>query len=200
MKPLTPRIRMRFIKAGSFSFFGLDLEEAHDLTIAAHREPFVALPVGPGFAMRGLSILDAGAKDFHLVRESAGVGRRDGAHQVVDLERSFRPVDAPVLGLASAEIAAARKVLGTQYGRAGKKPGKTAYQHCFGSVGHLAEDLERDLVGADRHALLVGDAAGVRLGAHFTAARPRSFGSSEPCMLNAPFFAAESISSGSMRR
>src|SRR5712692_10936526 len=127
MKPLTPRIRMRFIKAGCGSFLGLDLEEAQDFTIAAHREPFVALPIGPGLAMRGFSILDAGAKDFHLVRESAGVGRRDGTHQVVDLEGAFRPVDAAVLGPAPADVAASRQVLLLQACRSSEKMRKAAF-------------------------------------------------------------------------
>ena len=36
--------------------------------------------------------------------------------------------------------------------------------------------------------------------AQFTGARPRYFGSSEPCMLKAPFLASASTSGGSMRR
>src|SRR2546428_7440506 len=149
MKPLTPRIRMRFMKAGCGSFLGLDLEEAQDFTIAAHREPFVALPIGPGPAMRCFSVLDAGAKDFHPVGECAGVGRRDGAHQVVDLERASRPVDAAVLGPASAEVAAFRQVLLLQARRSSEQMRKAACKNSLCGVAHLAEPLCGEFVVTD---------------------------------------------------
>src|SRR5258706_4387488 len=111
MKPLTPRIRTRFIKAGLFSFAFLDFEEAQDFTIAAAREPFAAFLVGAffqGFPSR----FDARLVNLHAVGEGAGKGRRDRAHQVVDFLRALRPVDTPVLGAPPAVVAAGGKILG----------------------------------------------------------------------------------------
>src|SRR2546429_6074451 len=49
-----------------------------------------------------------------LFRSRARKGRRHGAHQVVDLLRALRPVDATVIRPAPAIVAAARQVVGLE--------------------------------------------------------------------------------------
>src|SRR5438046_3430321 len=134
-------------ESGSFSFFELDLQEAQDFTIAAQREPFVAFAVRPGFAMRSLSILQAGSKNFHRPAEGARVRWSDGAHQVVDLERAFRPVDAAVLGPASAAVAGFGQVLLLQARRSSEKTRQAAFKNSLCGVAHLAEHLDGKIVG-----------------------------------------------------
>src|SRR5882672_5882594 len=103
MKPLTPRIRMRFIRAESSSFTFLDFEEAQDFTIAAAGEPFAVFLVGAkGAGTRFFLVFQFCPVYFHGTGKSTGKGRRDGAHQVVDLPGALRPVDAAVLGPAAA--------------------------------------------------------------------------------------------------
>src|SRR6267378_3609160 len=107
MKPLTPRMRMRFIEAG-FSFSFLDFEKAQDFTIAAHGEPFAVLAVGSRGPAGRAALRQLRAMHLEALAERSRVRRRHGAHQVVDLARAPRPVDAPILGPAAAEVAAFR--------------------------------------------------------------------------------------------
>ena len=136
-------------------------------------------------------------------REGARVGRRDGADQVVDARRGLRPVDAAVLRRAAAEVAAAREVLR----RARRVPstiaGSERHEHRSAATVDLVEHLARGVVGQDGHgaagprcapasglATISCSVAPVSVSpistAQLTGARPRYFGSSEPCMLNAP--------------
>src|SRR5665213_2264699 len=138
MKPLTPRIRTRFMAGGTPGKTSIVLAAASvPLLERAQRfggqHPPVALCGEHREAMaiscarikrvaRGEQALlhrravrafvdksrackrDARTSD---VAKRARVGRRDGAHEVVDRLRRGPPVDAPVLGRATAEIRAA---------------------------------------------------------------------------------------------
>ncbi len=81
--------------------------------------------------------------------------------------------------------------------------GQRTVERHFGGDGDLVEHLARRVIGQDRHRGLRHDVAvvGLRLScsaalhrfsrspistAQFTGARPRYFGSSDPCMLSAP--------------
>src|SRR5262249_17825369 len=113
MKPLTPRIRIRFMTTECASCL-LYFEEAQDFTIAAGREPLSALPIGTELLQRMSLIGERRLENPQAVGERPGKGRRDRPHQVVDLARALRPVDAPVLGLAPAVVAAGGEILRRQ--------------------------------------------------------------------------------------
>src|SRR5436190_23607600 len=108
MKPLTPRIRIRFIEAEFVSLFFLNFDEAQDFTIAAHGEPLAIVLVGTGRPAARAELSHLRAVHPQPVAESPGEGRRDGWHQVVYLLGALRPVDAAVLGMPAAKVAAAR--------------------------------------------------------------------------------------------
>src|SRR5438477_10815663 len=104
MKPLTPRIRIRFIEAEFVSLFFLDVEKAQDFTIAAHGEPLAIVLVGTGRPASRAKLSHLRAVHPQPIAESPGEGRGDGAHQVVDLLGALRPVDAAVLGTPAAKV------------------------------------------------------------------------------------------------
>jgi len=106
-----------------------------------------------------------------VIGEGAGIRRRHRAHQVVDLGGAPSPVDAAVLRPARAVIAAAREVLQPEDGAAVDEARQAAAQHGFGRVRDAPEHLERRVVGADRHRLLVDDAARIGLGHHLVQRR-----------------------------
>src|SRR5712664_2041761 len=110
MKPLTPRIRIRFMEGSGFFYF----EEAQDFTIAAGGEPFAAVPVGAERFFGIRFVRQRGAENAHFFSKGPWKGRRHGAHQVVDLGGALRPVDAAVLRRAPAAVAAFGKVVGFQ--------------------------------------------------------------------------------------
>ena len=128
------------------------------------------------------------------------------------------PVDAPVLGPAPAEVAAAREVLRRERRAAVEQPRQlAAQQHLGGRASRARTPRPASVVVADRHRLLADDAARRRAWrpsraawrrsrarrrrtAQFTGARPRYCGRSEPCMLKAPRRAVARTAGGSMRR
>src|SRR5258706_875667 len=120
MKPLTPRIRIRFMMAGFFSFLPCDfeLEEAQDFTIPAGAEPFAAFTVGALAVFWRDPFFFPGTENLYcsplIFGESAREGRRHRAHEVVDLGGALRPFDAAVLGPAAPEVAAFGQVVGFQ--------------------------------------------------------------------------------------
>src|SRR5258705_2920096 len=117
MKPLTPRMRIRFIAAGFFSFLpcDFDLEEAQDFTIPAGGEPFAVCAIGTEMVFGKNSFFFPRAENAHCFpfefRESARKGRCHGAHEVVDLRGGLGPVDAAVLRPAAPEVAALGQVV-----------------------------------------------------------------------------------------
>src|SRR5436189_135762 len=80
MKPLTPRMRMRFIEAEFVSLFFLDFDEAQDFTIAADGEPLAIVLVGTGRPAARAELSHLRAVHPQPVAESPGEGRRHGAH------------------------------------------------------------------------------------------------------------------------
>ena len=90
---------------------------------------------------------DARAQDAHRrsaeVGEGAGIRRRDGAHQVVDCAGGPRPVDAAVLGLAAAEIAALREILCDARRRAREQRGQRALEQRLGGRASPCRTLRR---------------------------------------------------------
>ena len=64
-------------------------------------------------------------------REGARIGRGHGAHQIVDLARTLAPVDAPVVGLAAAEVAALGEILGGERRGAVDEARHGAIEHQF---------------------------------------------------------------------
>src|SRR6185369_6116017 len=134
MKPFTPRMQSFFISVSERDRPWA--EASHELLRIERRAVEVAFQdlqaeavgavrqeVAPGsMDPRGRTVAvgpgDPRPKDAHALSrdggERTGIGRRDRAHQVVDLARAFRPVDAPVLRLAPAEVAALREVLRTR--------------------------------------------------------------------------------------
>src|SRR6266446_4011819 len=112
MKPLTPRMRMRFITAGFFSFlfWDFDFEEAQDFTIPAGGEPFAAFPIRASVVFGRNPFFFSRTKNLQFspfeVGERPGKGRRNRAHEVVDLGGAPRPVDAAVLGRAAPVVTA----------------------------------------------------------------------------------------------
>src|SRR3954463_10288860 len=114
MKPFTPRIRMRFMTAGSACSCFFDLEEAQDFTIAALREPLTLGFERTSLAGAAQGRFHAGTENLHAVGKGARIGRGHRAHEVMDLLRALRPVDLPIPRLSPAEVAAFRKILRRQ--------------------------------------------------------------------------------------
>src|SRR5438105_8607969 len=114
MKPFTPRIRTRFIKAGCASFSFFDFDEAQDFTIAAEREPFARLLKGTRPAVGRRAIGHLRAMNQQAVAEGAGIRRGHRAHEVVDLARALAPIDAPVFRSPAAVVATLVDVIGPQ--------------------------------------------------------------------------------------
>src|SRR5947207_13775933 len=136
MKPLTPRMRMRFIEAEFVSLFFLDFDEAQDFTIAADGEPLAIVLVGTGRPAARAELSHLRAVHPEAVAESPGEGRRHGAHEVMDLLGALRPVDAAVLGTSAAKVAAAREIVRLELHSALHERRKAALEHRPGGVGH----------------------------------------------------------------
>ncbi len=132
--------------------------------------------------------------------ERARVGRRDGADQVVDPRRGLGPVDAAVLGLAAAAVAALREVVRAARRVAGerspagcararsrrrRRPCRTPARAV--SSGRIGTACWSTIAPASGWATISCSVAPVSVSpcstAQFVGARPRYFGSSEPCRL-----------------
>src|SRR5213080_1273866 len=129
----------------------------------------VALPVRPEeprATARRTPLGEARAMDLPALRahdpERARKRWRHGAHQVMDLERRPRPVDASVLGPAAPEILPGLDGLGSARRRAGDEARERARQHDLGGDRDLGEHLAGIVLEQDRDRLLIDDVARIR--------------------------------------
>src|SRR5207249_2608038 len=129
----------------------------------------VALPVRPEeprATARRTPLGEARAMDLPTLRahdpERARKRWRHGAHQVMDLERRPRPVDASVLGPAAPEILPGLDGLGSARRRAGDEARERARQHDLGGDRDLGEHLAGIVLEQDRDRLLIDDVARIR--------------------------------------
>ena len=131
--------------------------------------------------------------------KSPRIGRRDCTDQIMRRDGHRPPIDGAIARAAATEVAAGGQVLLPARCGAGDQPGQAAVQRHLGGYGDLAENFDRRVIRQYRHRLLPDDVAGIGFGAmtcnvapvslspfstaQLTGARPRYFGSSEPCML-----------------
>ena len=153
----------------------LALDDRDDAAVGAlgHKLAFDEAQVGNGGPRAAIE--EPRAQDAQAVpidhRECARIGRRDRAHEVVHFLRAASPVDAPVLGLAAAEIRSLCEVLRLELGLPRDELRQRSVEHDLGGDRHLAEDIHGAIVGKDRYCELVDDAARIGLRHHLVERR-----------------------------